>query len=200
MIAGNNGITGLPGSVKVTLILSLAWFHVCIINHLFSDILKQHSSIPPATQDRRHFHWPHGCCKCWAMLLYEKRHGCSLTLFSHGNLVLKPPPSARTSWYVQLVGQTAHTTKHTLVSSQEAEMGWVCYIVAGLPAGPGWIQRRNFHNPCLCFSARSLWIARCNEQLTLRIDCDTPHSYKFAHHFFKKLLNISFGIWLIVRK
>lgn len=137
---------------------------------------------------------------CRAMLPYERRHGCSLTLCSHGNSVLKPPTSASTSQDVQLVGQSTHTIKHTLVSSQEAEMGWVNCIVPGLPAGPCWIQRRNSHNPCLYFSARSLWIARCNEQLIPRIEFYTPHSYKFAHHFFKKILNISLGIWIDSQK
>ena len=186
MIAGNNGITELPGSVKVTLILILAWFHTCTVNCLFSDILKQHSSIPPATQDRWQFHRPRRSCKCWAMLLYERRHSCSPTLFSHGNSVLKPPTSASTSWYVQLAGQTAYTIKHTRVSSQEAEMGWVHCIFPGWPAGPCWIQRRNSHKPYLSFYARSLWVARRDEQLILRTDCYTPHSYNFAHHFLKK--------------
>lgn len=53
MIAGNSGATGLPDSVKVTI---LAWFNICTINCLFSDILKPYASLPPATQDRQQLH------------------------------------------------------------------------------------------------------------------------------------------------
>lgn len=124
MIAGKNGVTGLPDSVKVTV---LAWFHICTINCLFSDILKPYASIPPATQDSQQFHRPCRGCRCWDTLLCERRHRCSLSFFSHGNSILKPPTSASTSWDVQLVGQRAHTIRYLSPRRKQRWAGCTTY-------------------------------------------------------------------------
>lgn len=96
MIAGNNGITKLPGSVKVTLILIVARFHTCTMNHPFSDILKQQSSVLPATRDRWQLHRPHTGCRCSTVLLCERRQaGLQPPSFLPHKFSLKVPDLCR---------------------------------------------------------------------------------------------------------